>query len=85
MTTEEPDDYLIGHVRETLAHDPRVNEMNIEVAVSGDGVFLSGSVPTEERRQAVSRVVAELLPDRDIHNQVTVVAVSEPTEAEELS
>src|SRR5207237_428753 len=78
MTTEEPDDYLIGHVRETLAHDPRVNEMNIEVAVSGDGVFLSGSVPTEERRQAVSRVVAELLPEHEVHNQVTVVAVSEP-------
>ena len=85
MTTEEPDDYLIGHVRETLAHDPRVNEMNIEVAVSGDGVFLSGSVPTEERRQAVSRVVAELLPEHEVHNQVTVVAVSEPTESERLS
>jgi len=85
MTTEEPDDYLIGHVRETLARDPRVNEMNIEVAVSGDGVFLSGSVPTEERRQAVSRVVAELLPEHEVHNQVTVVAVSEPTESERLS
>jgi len=85
MTTDEPDDYLIGRVQEALARDPRVNEMNVEIAVAGQELFISGTVPTEERRKAISLVVAELLPDRDIHNQVTVVAVSEPTEAEELS
>jgi len=85
MATDEPDHYLIGRVREALAHDHRVNEMDIEVAVAGDRVFVTGSVPTEERQQAITTVVGEVLPEHEIHNQVTVVAVSETDEAEELT
>jgi hypothetical protein len=36
-------------------------------------VHLTGEVPTEERRAALSEVAAEVLPGTDVCNEVTVV------------
>jgi len=83
MPTEP--DYLVGHVQEALAHDPRVNELDVQVTIAGAGIFLDGVVPTEDRRLAISEVVAELLPDHEVHNQVTVASLTEPDGAEEIS
>jgi osmotically-inducible protein OsmY len=82
---EEPKQYLVGRIREAMATDSRVNELDVQVSVSGKKVFLSGNVPTEERKQQIDAVAAELLPDYEIHNQTTVRSYQEPLDVEELT
>ena len=82
---DEPKSYLVAHVREALARDGRVNELNVDVTVAGRRVFLTGEVSTEARKAAVADVVRDLLPDYEVHNETTVAAIAEPGEPEELS
>jgi hypothetical protein len=82
---QEPDLYLIEHVRQALASDERVSELELEVSLAAGKVFVSGSVPTRERREAVTDVVRELLPDREVFNETTVLPISSTPEAETLS
>jgi osmotically-inducible protein OsmY len=84
-TPSEPKQYVIGRIQEALAHDPRAGELDVQVKVVGEKVFLSGSVATPERHDAVSRVVAELLPDHDVHNELVVIECQEDPAPERLS
>lgn len=86
MTHEarEPEYYLVQHVREALANDPRVSELHVEVTVTGGRVFVTGTVPSEERRDVIAAVVGELLPDHAVSNHVTVEPISGTPEVEEL-
>ena len=81
----EPKHYLVGRVREALATDPRVNELTIQVTLAGNKVFLSGTVATPERREAITAVVGELLPEHEVHNETTVQAYEPAPEIETLS
>jgi hypothetical protein len=67
-TGDEPDEYLIGHAHDALVADPRTAELELDVAVDGDVVVLSGVVATPERQAAVGEVVAQALPDREVRN-----------------
>ena len=69
---EPTDAYVAEHVRESLATDERVNEPELEVQVVGGRVFVTGVVPTDERRDAVGDVVAERCPDLEVENRTTV-------------
>jgi hypothetical protein len=82
---EEPKSYVVAHVREALARDPRTNELHVDVTVAGRRVFLTGEVASDERKQAVTTVVRELLPDYDVRNETSVPPLEEPGDAEELS
>ena len=82
---DEPKSYLVAHVREALARDGRVNELNVDVTVAGRRVFLTGEVSTEQRKRAVTDVVRELLPEYEIRNETSVAPIGEPGEPEELS
>ena len=62
----------------------RTAELGIEVQLIEDAVVLTGVVPTEEVRQAVAIVVAELVDDRQIRNQIAVADLSPPAHAEHL-
>ena len=81
----EPDQYLIAHVHDALARDPRLNEFDVDISLRGDEVFVSGVVATDERQQAVSEVVAEVLPQYRVHNEVSVMNYSEPDGQERLA
>jgi hypothetical protein len=81
----EPETYLVAHIREALARDPRTNELHVDVTVSGGRLFLTGPVTTDEHRKAVGEVVAEVAPDYEVCNETTVAAVREPHGAEDLS
>lgn len=70
--TERTDDYVAAHVQEALARDPRVNEPELEVQVVNGRVFVTGVVPTQERKDAVGAVVHECCPDFEIENRTTV-------------
>jgi hypothetical protein len=78
------DHYLVEHVREALAGDERLGELELQVTVVGDRIVITGTVQTEERRQAISEVVAALLPDRTVANQTTVLAPPAGAQTETL-
>lgn len=83
---DEPPQYTVAHVRDWLADDERLAALDIRVRIMGRKVFLTGTVPTEARREVVTDVVAAHLPDHEIHNETAVVECPEaaPTEVETL-
>ena len=83
--SEEPKQYLVAHVREALACDGRVNELDIDVTVAGGRVFLTGCVATQERKDRISAVLAERFPEYVVENEVTVSAAGAVREIEPLS
>ena len=78
----EPDDYVVARVQDALANE--LNELDVTVTLTSSGVFLTGTVTTKERCEAVSNVVRRELPDLEIHNDRSVASLAEPEEAEEL-
>ena len=78
MSSEPTDAYTAAHVQEALAQDPRVNEPELEVQVVGERVFVTGVVPTQERRDAVGDVVRECCPALEVENQTTVARYPGP-------
>jgi predicted nucleotidyltransferase len=67
-TGDEPDEYLIAHAHDALVRDPRTAELELDVAVDGGVVVLSGVVATPDRQAAVGEVVAQALPQREVRN-----------------
>jgi osmotically-inducible protein OsmY len=86
VTGESHDDpYLGERIRTALAQDQRVNELGVQVRLVGLRVFVTGTVATTERQQAVASVIAEHFPDLEIHNDVTVQEVGAHPSRETLS
>lgn len=81
---ERTDDYIAAHMQEALARDPRVNEPELEVQVVNRRVFVTGVVPTNERREAIEAVVRDVSPDLDVENQTTVARYPEAGEPERV-
>jgi osmotically-inducible protein OsmY len=79
------DPYLLGRIQEALAKDPRLGELELDVRVVGDRVFLSGRVTTEERCRTAVEVVRDVAPDHEVSNQLTVVSEGGPGSEETLS
>jgi predicted nucleotidyltransferase len=65
---DEPDEYLVARAHDALVRDPRTGELELDVAVDGGVVVLSGAVATPERQAAVAEVVARALPGRQVRN-----------------
>lgn len=86
MTQDAADqpEYLIGHIQEALATDPRTGELELDVRIAGGRVFLTGGVATEERRKAVEDVVRDVVPDLDVANELSVTVETEPGPEEPL-
>jgi osmotically-inducible protein OsmY len=83
--TDEPKQYVIERVHRALAVDPRVGELNVDVTLAAGRVFLTGDVPTQERKDAISDVVGELLPDHEVCNETTVAVLAPPAGPEDIS
>lgn len=77
-----PVDYLVGHVEEALACDPRVNEPGLHVTIQSQRVYVDGTVTTKGRHGAVAQVVGELLPGWEVCNQAVVADFPEPVAAD---
>jgi osmotically-inducible protein OsmY len=82
--TQEPQ-YVVEVISDALASDPEVAELGVHARVAGTDVFLQGQVATEHRRERVGRIVADLLPEHQIHNDPKVVDVAPDADSEELS
>ena len=72
MTPEAPQ-YLVARLRRALAEDPRTAEQGVLVHVRDRTVSLTGEVATNQRRDALTVVVAEHAPDMTVNNDVQVV------------
>ena len=84
-SSEEPPHYLVQRVREALAHDERVSELEIKVKVFGRKVFVTGPVSTPERRGAIDEVLSEVLPGYEVHNETEAARLEAPEGSERLS
>jgi hypothetical protein len=65
--------YLVAHVHEALATDPECAELGIEVTVTGDRLFLNGTVSSVEQRDRASVVAAACAPEHTIYNDLDVL------------
>ena len=83
--TEEPKQYVIERVHRALAEDPRVGELNVDVTLAGGRVFLTGDVPTPKRKEAISAVVGELLPEHEVCNETTVAVLAPVGDPEDIA
>jgi hypothetical protein len=81
----EPEDYAIERLRDALATDARVAEMGLQVRIAAGKVFLTGQVPTEERRRAVGVVAGEVLPEYEVHNETVVTELGDAPRVERLT
>jgi hypothetical protein len=80
MTSDEH--YLIGHIQDVLSADPRTCKQDITIYIREGTLWLMGQTSTEERRQTIESVVVELAPDMGVRNEIRVLEVLPPTEAE---
>jgi len=72
----QPRHDLVARVREAVASDPRASELDVHVTVAGRKIFLTGTVNTPERREAVATVAQEALPDHEVDNLIQVVELA---------
>lgn len=79
MPSDALDGYDAEHIREQLIQDPRVGALDVQVRLSGGALLVTGNVPTAERKQAIDEVIAELAPDVEVRNDISVTDLSEPT------
>jgi osmotically-inducible protein OsmY len=84
MPEAEADSYLVAHIREAIAADPAIGELGVRVRVSGDRIFLTGSVSTVERRDAITRLVRGLAGSLDVRNDIAVETPAPAGEEEKL-
>ncbi|HET9138649.1 BON domain-containing protein [Actinophytocola sp.] len=76
--------YRAARLRQALAEDPRTAELGVRVTVRGDHVLLSGQVVSEQRRDELQQVLADVAPDLAVYNDVRVTCADEPSGREEL-
>ena len=76
--------YLAQHVRAALAAADTA-ELGVDVAVAGSGVYLTGTVASEEHRAEIGRVAEAAAEGMAVHNDVTVLHADPDPEVEVLS
>jgi uncharacterized Rossmann fold enzyme len=79
----EEREHVAARIREALATDPRVGEIELEIMVGGSEVVVHGTVPTEDRRRAVDEVLQEVASELRVRNEVTITSHREPREQDE--
>ncbi len=82
--THDSPEYLAERVHQAVTTDPRTTEQGVQVRVTDTELFLHGEVASAERRDAVAEVAAEVVPDRRIHNDITVVQLRDEHTPERL-
>jgi hypothetical protein len=81
---EQTDEYVIERIRQSFAHDPRLNELELHVNLIDDRVLVTGTVQTADRRDAISAVLSELVPERRVENLTRLIDTGKGAESETL-
>jgi osmotically-inducible protein OsmY len=86
MTPDRAEErYLPEHLHEALLADSRVGEQDLRVTAEGHCIHITGTVPTQSRRDAIVTVVTELAPGWQICNDVEVVEVAPGPDVEDVT
>jgi osmotically-inducible protein OsmY len=67
-----PDESLAREIHEILVKDPELNATEIEVAVEGGAVTLTGEVESSGAKLLAEELVESLLGVREVHNRLRV-------------
>ena len=78
-------DYVRAHLEESLATDGRVAELGLHVQVDGEELVVCGEVSTPERRDAVSTIAHEVVPQFRVRNETVLVPLAEPDDEEPVT
>jgi BON domain len=81
---ETPTAYREEELRQALAADPRVAETELDVRIAGDRIVISGTVPTQDRRDAVAAVTREHCPDLEVDNRTVVPSLATTDDEERV-
>ena len=81
----EPREYLVHHIQDALATDPRARELGVDVQVMGDRLVLTGTAASPAQRAAIAEVVEELAGGYEVVNEMAVLSADEDGSVEELS
>jgi hypothetical protein len=65
--------YFLAWVRECLARDERVAELDLTLDLRAGRLYITGNVSSAERRDAVSQCVRELAHGLEVSNDTTVM------------
>lgn len=76
-------EYRVERLRHQLT-DGTLAELGLHVEVRGSAVAVSGAVASEECREQVLQVVADLMKGVTVHTDVVTTPVQAPNPAEEL-
>lgn len=82
-TGSDEAEYRLAHLRDRLADD-EVGELGLRIELHGSHVTVRGTVPSEERRAAVGRIVAEVMDGLKVHTDIVLADDRPPTWAEDL-
>jgi len=77
--------YELRRVHEALAEDPRTAELEVDVALRDGELVLTGVVATDARREALTEVARDVVPNRPVRNLATVEPPSAEPHVEHLS
>ncbi|HXG92233.1 MAG TPA: BON domain-containing protein [Blastocatellia bacterium] len=77
--------YLVGKIQNALATDPRTSKQDVKVMIHSGRIHLMGQTSTDERRHTIAKVVSEVVPDMEVRNEMTVIELTEPAQAEVIS
>lgn len=83
--TREPEHYAGERLREALAADPQVSDLSLQVHIVAGNVFVTGQVPTQERLEAASEIAGRVLPDHVVHNDLSVITLTEAPAVEQIT
>jgi osmotically-inducible protein OsmY len=81
----EPSEYLVGRIKDALAHDARVAALDVDVQIVGDVVVLDGEVPTDERRLICAELARAVLQDHTVENRLLVTHQDAPAGIEDVT
>jgi hypothetical protein len=83
--------YLVQHIQDALASDPRARELGVDAQVIGNHLVLTGTVATPDLRDAIGEVVAEVVErecgdeELAVVNDLAVMPAGDDGSVEELA
>lgn len=84
MTQRDPSPYLAQHIHDAFAEGTTA-ELGVEVNVTPSGVYLTGTVSSDEQRRQLGEVAAREARGLAVHNEVVVAHGDPDVEVEVLS
>jgi osmotically-inducible protein OsmY len=75
--------YLAQHIRDAMAAGATA-ELGVDVTVTATGVYLAGTVASEEQRAELASIAAREAGDLQVHNDLVVVHGPPDVEVEVL-